>query len=245
MGAGPEGVQGDVMTFDVFPNRPDLYSVEGIARGLRGFLDLEVGLPVYHLESSGIEFVVDHSVADVRPFAVGGIVRGLELEDALLRSLVDLQEKLHLTVGRHRKKVAIGIHDMDKVTPPYTYKAVLPEDVRFTPLGMAEELDLRQILSNHEEGREYAHLVTSKPRFLIITASPSCTKSTWPRILRSPPDTTDILEGCRDGRRSASRLRRMTSRRPSASSSWATATRRSCRSPSPRRRTASRPRTTW
>ncbi|TLZ88360.1 MAG: phenylalanine--tRNA ligase subunit beta, partial [Methanobacteriota archaeon] len=56
MGAGPEGVQGDVMTFDVFPNRPDLYSVEGIARGLRGFLGLEVGLPVYRVEPSGIEF---------------------------------------------------------------------------------------------------------------------------------------------------------------------------------------------
>ena len=61
MGAGPEGVQGDVMTFDVFPNRPDLYSVEGIARGLRGFLNLEVGLPVYQVEPSGIEFLVDRS----------------------------------------------------------------------------------------------------------------------------------------------------------------------------------------
>ena len=71
-------------------------------------------------------------MADVRPYAVGGIVRGLEFEDALLRSLVDLQEKLHLTVGRRRKKVAIGFHDMDKVTPPYTYKAVLPPEVRFT-----------------------------------------------------------------------------------------------------------------
>src|SRR5207245_377197 len=84
-------------------------------------------------------------------------------------SLVDLQEKLMLTVGRHRKKVAIGIHDMDKVTPPYTYKAVLPEDVRCTPLGMAEEMDLREILAKHEKGREYAHLVASKPRFPIIT----------------------------------------------------------------------------
>src|SRR5207247_4409642 len=71
MGAGPEGVQGDVMTFDIFPNRPDLYSVEGIARGLRGFLGLEVGLPSYRVEPSGIEFVVDPSVADVRPYAVG------------------------------------------------------------------------------------------------------------------------------------------------------------------------------
>ena len=169
MGAGPEGVQGDVMTFDVFPNRPDLYSVEGIARGLRGFLGLEVGLPVYHVEPSGIEFLVDRSVADVRPYAVGGIVRGLELEDALLRSLVDLQEKLHLTVGRRRKKVAIGIHDMDKVTPPYTYKAVLPTDVRFTPLGVAQEMDLLEILTKHEKGREYAHLVASQPVFPIIT----------------------------------------------------------------------------
>src|SRR5437899_12361574 len=115
MGAGPEGVQGDVMTFDVFPNRPDLYSVEGIARGLRGFLGMEVGLPVYRAEASGIDFIVDRSVADVRPYAVGGIVRGLELEDALLRSLVDLQQKLDLTVARRRKQVGTGNPDMAKL----------------------------------------------------------------------------------------------------------------------------------
>jgi len=186
MGAGPEGVQGDLMTFDVFPNRPDLYSVEGIARGLRGFLGLEVGLPVYHVEPSGIEFLVDRSVADVRPYAVGGIVRGLELEDALLRSLVDLQEKLHLTVGRRRKKVAIGIHDMDKVTPPYTYKAVLPTDVRFTPLGVAQEMDLLEILTKHEKGREYAHLVASRPVFPIITDARG-------QVLSFPPVINGIL----------------------------------------------------
>ena len=186
MGASPEGVQGDVMTFDVFPNRPDMYSVEGIARGLRGFLGLEVGLPVYRSEPSGIEFLVDRSVADVRPFAVGGIVRGLELEDALLRSLVDLQEKLHLTVGRRRKKVAIGIHDMDKVTPPYTYKAVLPPDVRFTPLGLSQELDLLEILTKHEKGREYAHLVASQPVFPIIMDARG-------QVLSFPPVINGIL----------------------------------------------------
>ena len=169
MGAGPEGVEGDVMTFDVFPNRPDLYSVEGIARALRGYLGLEPGLPAYRLASSGIDFVVDPSVDDVRPCAVGGIVRGLEMDDALLRSLVDLQEKLHLTVGRRRKKVAIGIHDLDRVAPPFAYRAVLPKTVRFTPLGLAEEMDLAEILAKHPKGREYAHLVTSKPRYPLIT----------------------------------------------------------------------------
>jgi len=168
MGAGPEGVQGDVMTFDIFPNRPDLYSVEGIARGLRGYLGLETGLPRFASEPSGIEFRVDPSVADVRPYAVGGIVRGVTLDDRMLRSLVDLQEKLHLTVGRRRRKVAIGIHDVDKVTPPFVYKAVLPHEVRFTPLGASEEMGLQDVLTKHEKGREFAPLVIGKPRFPII-----------------------------------------------------------------------------
>jgi len=169
MGSGPEGVEGNVLTFDIFPSRPDLYSVEGIARGLRGYLGLETGLPSYGTEPSGIEFVVDPSVADVRPFAAGGVVRGVELEDRLLRSLVDLQEKLHLTLGRRRRKVAIGVHDLDRVTPPFMYRAVLPQEVRFTPLGEAEEMDLLDILQKVEKGREYADLVASKPRFPIIT----------------------------------------------------------------------------
>jgi phenylalanyl-tRNA synthetase beta chain len=186
MGAGPEGVQDRVMTFDIFPNRPDLYSVEGIARGLRGFLGLELGLPVYPAAPAKVDFVVNPNVADVRPFAVGGIVRGLDMDDALVRSLVDLQEKLHLTVGRRRRKVAIGIHDVDRVTPPFTYKGVLPPDVRFTPLGMAEEMDLLDILAKHDKGREYAHLVASKPLFPIITDAAG-------RVLSFPPVINGIL----------------------------------------------------
>src|SRR5712692_9929523 len=186
MGAGPEGVQGDVMTFDIFPNRPDLYSVEGIARGLRGFLGLELGLPQYATGSATTDFIVHPNVADVRPFAVGGIVRGLDMDTALLRSLVDLQEKLHLTVGRKRRKVAIGIHDLDRVAPPFTYKAVLPQDVRFTPLGLAEEMDLLDILVKHEKGREYAHLVASQPVFPIIVDAKG-------RVLSFPPVINGIL----------------------------------------------------
>ncbi|OGS46362.1 MAG: phenylalanine--tRNA ligase subunit beta [Euryarchaeota archaeon RBG_16_67_27] len=168
MGSGPEGVKGDVLTFDIFPCRPDLYSVEGIVRGLRGYLGLEVGLPAFAVTPSGIDLRVDPSVAGVRPYGVGGVVRGVELEDRLLRSLVDLQEKLHLTLGRRRRKVAIGIHDLDRVVPPFTYQAVPPSSVRFTPLGSAQEMDLLEILANHEKGREYAALVSGNPLFPII-----------------------------------------------------------------------------
>lgn len=197
MGAGPEGVEDGVMTFDIFPNRPDLYSVEGIARGLRGFLGIETGLPSYEVRPATIDFTVHPNVADVRPYAVGGIVRGLRLDHALLRSLVDLQEKLHLTVGRKRRKVAIGIHDLARVKPPFSYKAVLPPDVRFTPLGMAKEMDLLEILINHEKGREYAHLVASEPVFPIITDAAGQVLSFPPVIngvlTQLTPDTRDVF----------------------------------------------------
>jgi phenylalanyl-tRNA synthetase beta chain len=197
MGSGPEGVQGDVLTFDIFPNRPDLYSVEGIARGLRGYLGLETGLPTYAVVASGIEFRVDGSVADVRPHAVGGVVRGVELEDRLLRSLVDLQEKLHLTLGRRRRKVAIGIHDLDRVRPPFSYRAVRPHEIRFTPLGLAEEMDLGTILERHEKGREYGPLVSDKPRFPIITDADGVVLS-FPPVINGTttaltPDTRNLF----------------------------------------------------
>ena len=168
MGSGAEGVRGDVMAFDVFPNRPDLYSVEGIARNLRGFLDLEVGLPRYAVASSGYEFRIDPSVRSVRPYAVGGIVRDVTLDDRLLRSLVDLQEKLHTTTGRRRRKVAIGIHDLDRVRPPFTYKAVRPSEIRFTPLGRSAPMDLTEILAFHEKGLEYGPILAGHDAYPII-----------------------------------------------------------------------------
>jgi phenylalanyl-tRNA synthetase beta chain len=169
MGAGYEGTEGDSVTFDIFPSRPDMYSVEGIARSLRGFLGIEVGLPHFPATNGPVEFIVDKSVAAVRPFAVGGVVRGTELTDESVASLVDLQEKLHLTLGRRRRKVAIGIHDLDKVAPPFTYKAVHPRSVKFPPLGRAELMDLQEILDTHEKGKEYARTLAGKPLYPVIT----------------------------------------------------------------------------
>src|SRR3989442_3094492 len=159
MGSGHEATEADVITFDIFPNRPDMYSVEGIARALRGFLGLEGGPPKFTVKVGDVELLVDKSVDIVRPFGVGGVVRGIDLTDEAVASLADLQEKLHLTVGRRRRKVAIGIHDLDKVTPPFTYKAVYPNAVSFTPMGMAEKMDLLNIVARHEKGREYGPIV--------------------------------------------------------------------------------------
>ena len=168
MGAAPEGIQGTLQRFDINPNRPDWLSIEGIARAFRGVLGIEEGLPRYEVRPSNVTFEIDGSVRDVRPFAAGAIVRDLELTKTLLKSLIELQENLHLTHGRRRKKVAIGIHDVDKVQAPFVYKAVPPTSVAFVPLGMARSMDLAAVLEHHEKGVEYRHILAGKDRYPII-----------------------------------------------------------------------------
>ena len=79
MCADVERIEADYMDVEFFPNRPDLFSVEGVSRALRQFLDVEPGLVSYEMAKSGIEMVVDSSVLDVRPYVVCGVVKNLRL----------------------------------------------------------------------------------------------------------------------------------------------------------------------
>lgn len=173
IGADPRSADdaSDEMSFEFFPDRPDLYSVEGVARALRAFLGHEPGLRSYAVGASDVELRVDPSVEHVRPHIWTALVEGLDIDDRLIRSMMDLQEKLHVTLGRNRRKVAIGLHDFSAVRPPFTYKAVAPRDVRFFPLQGEREMDLSEILIEHEKGRTYAHILEGKDRYPVIVDS--------------------------------------------------------------------------
>jgi phenylalanyl-tRNA synthetase beta chain len=170
MGADFHGYDSETreIMMEFFPNRPDLYSVEGIARALRSFLGFEPGLKRYEVRESKIVMKHDKSTKEVRPFFVGGVVRNVKMSDELIRSLMGLQEKLHLTVGRKRAKVSIGIHDLDRVEPPFIYKAVRPDEISFVPLGKNEMMNLQEILEKHEKGIEYRYILEGKERYPII-----------------------------------------------------------------------------
>ncbi|MFQ5553572.1 MAG: phenylalanine--tRNA ligase subunit beta [Thermoplasmata archaeon] len=168
MGASHEGVEGNTLRMEIDPNRPDLYSIEGLARALRGYLGIETGLPRYEVRVSGIDFIADANVKDVRPYVVGGLVEDLPLSEQLVASIVELQERLHTTLGRKRAKVAIGLHDFDAVEGPLRYLAFKPEEARFIPLGSTEEMSLGEILQRHEKGREYAWVLEGKKRLPLI-----------------------------------------------------------------------------
>lgn len=161
----------DDMSVEFFPDRPDLFSVEGLARSLRAFLDIEPGMKEYSVIPSDITVMVDPSVKNVRPFILCAAVTGLEISDDVLRSLMEMQEKLHLTIGRKRSKVAIGIHDIDKVSSPFIYKAAAPKDISFVPLSKTERMDMGEILKKHEKGKEYAHLLKGRKTYPVILDS--------------------------------------------------------------------------
>jgi phenylalanyl-tRNA synthetase beta chain len=153
---------------EFFPNRPDHFSVEGITRTLKGFLNIESGLPYYNLSSSGASITVDPELASIRPYTSCAIVENIKLDDEKLIQLMEFQEDLHWVLGRDRKKVAIGIHNLDVLTPPFYYKAVNPYETSFIPLDMEEEMTLEEILQNNKKGHKYAHLLDKYSKYPLI-----------------------------------------------------------------------------
>ena len=85
----------DNIEIEVTSDRIDLLSAEGFARAIRGFLGIEVGLPVYDIGKSDVELIVDPSVNQVRPYIVSGIVKNVEFNDAQVAQIMQAQEKLH------------------------------------------------------------------------------------------------------------------------------------------------------
>ncbi len=151
-----------------YPNRPDLLSVEGLARAYSAFFGVQTGLKQYNVKEGDLQVTVDESVEDVRPYIGGAVVRNLELTQDVIDNLIQLQEKMHQTMGRRRDKLAIGLHDLSSVQPPFTYKAVKPEEVSFTPLEHDEDMHLGEIVEKHDKGQDYGWILDDEELYPII-----------------------------------------------------------------------------
>jgi phenylalanyl-tRNA synthetase beta chain len=197
IGADLDKVEDDEISIEFFPDRPDLASVEGIARASRAFFEFETGLKSYSTKKSDITIKIDSSVKKVRPFVVTALVKNVSMTDELIASLMELQEKLHGGIGRNRKKVAIGVHNFEPVKPPFTYKAVNPDSVEFVPLNKIESMTLSEILEKHEKGIDYAHLLKDFDKHPLIVDSNNNVLS-YPPIINGSltevtPFTTDLF----------------------------------------------------
>jgi len=162
-------------------NRADLWGVEGIARALRGILNIERGLKRYEVAGkSGVEITVDQRLKNIRPYIACAVVKGVKLSDAAIRHIMRFQDKMDQTYGRGRRRTSIGIYDFDLVSPPLRYTVSKPNEIRFTPLGFSEELTLAEILEKHPKGIEYGHIVRPFDVWPIFIDSKS-------KVLSFPP----------------------------------------------------------
>ena len=119
-----DAADGDALKIDIKDtNRPDLWRAEGIARELRAKLGKEKGLPKYKVKKSGIVAAVDPKLKGIRGKAAYAVVKGVKVTDDLIKQMILLQEKIHMTYGRKRDEVAIGIFDLDKVHGNVRYYA--------------------------------------------------------------------------------------------------------------------------
>jgi phenylalanyl-tRNA synthetase beta chain len=159
LGGEVAGVEGDTIHMEWFPNRTDLLTLEGTGRAVRAFLGIKPGLTAYKVEKPRTELTVDPSVAAVRPFAALCFVRNVPFDDAYVKSVIDAQEKLTLSPGRKRRKIAIGIHDAKGTAGPFTYTVVGPRDKPFVALNESTPRTPADIVATHPKGKEYGHLL--------------------------------------------------------------------------------------
>jgi phenylalanyl-tRNA synthetase beta chain len=179
-------------------NRPDTWSTEGIARALRGYQGLEVGIKNYYARKTAVKISVDKQLADIRPFICCAVARNIKINDATIRGLVQLQEKLDKSYGRNRRRSSIGFYDFDLISGPLRYGVAGPDEVSFVPLEWDRPLSLREILEQHPKGIEYGHIVKQCAKMPILLDSEGKVLS-FPPIINSndlgrvTPETKNIL----------------------------------------------------
>ena len=168
MSSDIEDFDDEEIKVEFFPNRPDNLSVEGVARSFKGFIGQEIGFPDYKVEESGEYVTVDSDVASIRPYIGFAKIDNVDFTGDKLKYVMDFQENLHWVIGRDRKKVAIGIHNADVVEGPFKYIATPKDSNAFVPLEKDTEMTPEEILTEHDKGKAYAHLIEDFDKYPLI-----------------------------------------------------------------------------
>lgn len=158
-------------------NRPDLWSMAGLARQLNIYL----GEPItgYDFFSTKEELKdyssrvveVDAGLKSIRPYFAAFVARGRAIDEPQLKDLIQTQEKLCWNYGRRRSSISMGVYRADLIDFPIKYRAVDPDATSFVPLDMEKELSLRQILTEHPKGVEYGSIVADYSLFPFLEDS--------------------------------------------------------------------------
>jgi len=179
-GTPVDKIEGNEIFIDVAPNRPDLLSDQGFGRAFSSYLGIKKGLSKYNVQDSKEKVIVEGNVSEVRPQIACAIVKGLKFDDEKIKEIIKIQEKLHITYGRNRKRCSIGIYPLKKINFPVKYTAKKPFEIKFRPLESTRVMNGAEILNYHPTGKEYGHLLKNAKVFPILIDSKN-------NILSMPP----------------------------------------------------------
>ncbi|MDE1851139.1 MAG: phenylalanine--tRNA ligase subunit beta [Candidatus Micrarchaeota archaeon] len=158
MGMSVESLSAKEITVEASPNRPDLLDCVGFARALKNYMHRSKRLS-YQLKDAKpyLEIEVEKEVKRVRPFISAFVALDVKLDDESLANLINFSEKFCEGYGRKRRKIAMGMHDLDRVKGKVRYNAY--PDEALAPLNEKRERRFSEILLNHSKGREYGYTI--------------------------------------------------------------------------------------
>ena len=194
MGTDIDSCDEETLEIEIFPDRPDLLSPETLFHGMMPFLHDAPAKPRINVNPGTISMRVSPELKNIRPVILGAVVRGLEIDDEVIKRLMDHQEKLHFALGRGRKRASIGVHDLAKLSPPFRVEAV-DRNYKFIPLAMEEEMTIQEILNEHPKGIDYADLLEGMEKVPVIIDSNDAVLS-FPPIING--DHTTVTTNTRD-----------------------------------------------
>lgn len=178
-------LDGDVLRIDCKEtNRPDLWSAEGISRDLLARTGKDKGIKEYKVALSGVNVHVDANLEKVRPLIACAVIRNVKITEELLKQMIQLQEKVGENYGRKRKELGIGLYDFDIMKAPVYYKGFKDNEIEFVPLEWKVSMRPSEILTQHEKGKAYKHLLEGSKYYPIVIDSKN-TVASMPPIINS------------------------------------------------------------
>ncbi|KPI99406.1 putative phenylalanyl-tRNA synthetase beta chain [Papilio xuthus] len=167
------GVSEDILyRIDIPANRYDLLCLEGLVNGILVFQGKK-SPPQYKFRKyeDCYSLHLTPSTAEIRPYAVAAILRGITFTKESYDSFIDLQDKLHQNICRKRTLVAIGTHDLDTIQGPFVYDALPPSQIKFKALNQQKETtatELMELYSSHPQLKQYLGIIKDSPVYPII-----------------------------------------------------------------------------
>jgi len=180
-----DSLEGDALRIDCKEtNRPDLWSTEGLARDILARSGKEKGIRKYKVAKGNVSVFINSNLEKVRPLIACAVVKNIKITEDLLLQMIQLQEKVGENYGRKRKELGIGLYDFDKMQPPIYYKGFKDDEIEFVPLEWKVQLRPSEILSQHEKGKAYKHLLEGVDVYPIVIDA-NRTVASMPPIINS------------------------------------------------------------